>query len=71
MKWTKVDPRTGEPMKRSVNQFEPHDYMAEGFKIINKSWIECTNGWILTKDGTEVGRFNTLKAAKAKAEEMA
>lgn len=67
MKWTKIDQRTGEPMKKGCNQFMPHDYVAGDFRIINKAWME-PNGWILTCNGTEIGRFKTLKEAKAKAE---
>lgn len=70
MKWTKIDKRTGEPMKRGCNQLMAHDYIAGYFRIINNSWIETKLGWILTKDGEEIGRFNTLKQAKAKAEEL-
>ena len=69
MKWTKVNQRTGEIFKRGCNSFEPHDYISEKFRIINNEWKETKLGWILTRDGEEVGRFNTLKEAKAKAEE--
>ena len=69
MKWIKVDQRTGEPMKRSQNQFEPHDYVSGKYKIINKSFIERKGAWILTENGEEIGRYDTLKQAKATAEE--
>ena len=70
MKWTKVDQRTGEPMKKGYNQFMPHDYVADHFKIINRSWCETKLGWILTVNGREIERFNTLKEAKARAEAL-
>lgn len=69
MKWTKVDKRTGEPMKNGAS-FEPHDYVSGNFKIINNEFIERKLGWILTKDGEEVKRFNRLKEAKLYAEEL-
>ena len=68
MKWTKIDQKTGEPMKKGCNQFMPHDYVSEDFRIINNEWRESRNGWILTRNGEEVGRFNTLKEAKMAAE---
>jgi len=67
MKWTKINQRTGEPARRNCNSFEPHDYIAEDYKIINKSWTN--EGWILTKAGVEIETFKTLKSAKAFAEE--
>ena len=70
MKWIKIDQKTGEPIKRCCNSFMPHDYIADNFRIINNSWSDTKSGWILTKDGEELGRFNTLKEAKAKSEEM-
>lgn len=70
MKWTKIDQKTGEPAKRGVNSFMPHDYIAGAFRIINNEWKEAKLGWILTCNGHEIERFNTLKAAKARAEEL-
>lgn len=70
MKWTKIYQRTGEPMKKGCNQLMAHDYIAGNFRIINNAWKENKLGWILTKDGEEIGRFNTLKQAKEKAEEV-
>ena len=70
MKWTKIDQRTGEPMKRSVNQLMAHDYIAGDFRIINNAWKERKQGWILTCNGNEIGRFDSLKQAKARAEEL-
>lgn len=65
MKWMKINPHTGEPAKRNCNSFEPHDYMSGEYRIVNHSFSERKNGWILQKNGTEIGRFDTLKAAKA------
>lgn len=72
MKWIKVDQITGEPMKKG-NSFEPHDYVCyeEQFMIVNNSFIYRKKGWVLTTlDGTEIGRFDTLKSAKAEAEKL-
>ena len=68
MNWTKINPRTGEPAKRNCNSFEPHDYICESYRIVNKSFSVRKGGWILTKDGNEIKRFDTLKSAKAYAE---
>lgn len=70
MKWTKIDQKTGEPAKRNCNSFMPHDYISGGFRIINNEWFSRKLGWILTYNGKEVGRFNTLKEAKTRAEEI-
>ena len=70
MKWTKINQRTGEVFKRGCNSFEPHDYIAENFRIINNEWKERKLGWILTCNGREIARFNTLKEAKVRAEEI-
>ena len=70
MKWTKIDQKTGEPMKKGCNQLMPHDYVSEDFRIINNSWRETKLGWILMKENKEIGRFNTLKEAKKRAEEI-
>lgn len=70
MKWIKVNQITSEPMEKG-NSFEPHDYVcyAEGFRIVNNSFIVRKKAWMLTAlDGTELGRFDTLKRAKAEAE---
>lgn len=67
MKWTKINPITNEPVKRGVNGFFENDYISENFRIINKSWSEKM-GWILTCNGHEIGRFKTLKEAKARAD---
>lgn len=70
MKWHKVDQRTGERMTtRGGSSLEPHD--EEHFKIINRSAENRKRGWILTTDGgTELGRFDTLRSAKAEAEDL-
>lgn len=72
MKWIKVNQITGEPAKKG-NSFEPHDYVSyeEGFRIVNNSFIERKNPWVLTTmEGKELGRFGTLKSAKAHAESL-
>ena len=72
MKWIKVDQITGEPMKTG-NSFEPHDYVCreEGFRIENNSFIRRRKAWVLyTVQGVEIGRFDTLKSAKAEAERL-
>lgn len=73
IKWTKVDQVTREPAKRGYNSFLPHDYMADSEHlnalIINESFSKREGGWVLaTRKGTEIARFDTLKAAKAYAE---
>lgn len=70
MKWTKIDQKTGEPAKRGCNSFIPHDYIAGRFRIINNTWSETKLGWVLTCNDHEIGRFNTLKEAKARAEDV-
>lgn len=74
MKWHKVDQRTGECMTtRGGSSIEPHDYVCEEehFKIINRSAENRKRRWILTTDGgTELGRFDTLRSAKAEAEDL-
>lgn len=70
MKWIKIDQKTGEVFKRGCNSFMPHDYISGRFRIINNEWKERTLGWILTCNGREIERFNTLKQAKARAEEI-
>lgn len=43
----------------------------EGFRIVNNSFIERKNPWVLTTmEGKELGRFGTLKSAKAHAEAL-
>lgn len=71
MKWTKINPETNEPVKKGVNGFFPNDYISGNFRIINNSWSEKM-GWILISTNTnqELGRYSTLKAAKARAEEV-
>lgn len=72
MKWIKVDQITGEPMKKG-NSFEPHDYVCyeERFRIVNNSFIDRKKAWVLTTlEGTELGRFDTLKSARAEAEDL-
>ena len=71
MKWTKINPRTGEPAKRNCNSFEPHDYISGEFRIINKSFSLRRGAWILTRGGNEVGRYDTLKQAKTVADGIA
>ena len=68
MKWIKIDQRTGEVAKRGRGSFSPHDYISGSFRIINKSWEERKLGYILTCNGNEVAKFDTLKQAKARAE---
>lgn len=73
MKWIKVNQVTGEPMEKGNNSFEPHDYVCyeEGFRIINNSFVVRKKAWVLvTFEGRELGRFDTLKSAKLKAEEL-
>lgn len=70
MKWIKVDQITGEPMKKS-NSFEAHDYVCfeERLRIVNNSFIVRKKAWVLTTlEGKELGRFDTLKSAKAESE---
>ena len=71
LKWRKVD-KKGNPAKRNCYSFEEHDYVCDGelgFKIINESFGYDKFLWILvTKKGTEIGRFRRLKDAKAYAE---
>jgi hypothetical protein len=69
MKWVKVDQRTGQPMVKAQNQYEPHDYVSGKYKIINRSFTERKGAWILTENGEEIRRFNQLRQAKAAAEE--
>lgn len=68
MKWTKVNQKTGEPVKRTGYNFMQHDYVSGNFKIINNSFMERKLAWVLTCNGNEVGRFDTLKQAKERAE---
>lgn len=71
MKWIKVNQITGEPAKKG-NSFEPHDYVCyeERFRIVNSS-IDRKKVWVLTTlEGTELGRFDTLRSAKAEAEDL-
>lgn len=70
MKWTKIDQKTGEQAKRSFNSFMPHDYIAQDFRIINNSFTERKNAWILTRAGNTIGRFDTLKQAKTAAKNI-
>ena len=70
MKWIKIDQRTGEPAKRNCNSYMPHDYIAEDFRIINKSFTERKGAWILSRAGNTIGRYDTLKQAKTAAENM-
>ena len=75
LKWTKVDQRTGEPAKRNCNSFEPHDYVSDDerldMKIINHSFVRRKGAWeLVTKKGTQLAVFDTLKAAKAYAETL-
>ena len=70
MKWVKIDQKTGKPAQRNRNSFMPHDYTAEDFRIINKSFSERKGAWILTRAGNTIGRFDTLKQAKTAAENI-
>ncbi len=73
MKWIKVNQITGEPAKKKGNSFEPHDYVCyeERFRIVNNSFIDRKKAWALTTlEGTELGRFDTLRSAKAEAEDL-
>lgn len=69
LKWNKVD-KKGKPMVKGHSGFEPHDYVSDkgDFKIINNSFFERQNAWVLTQHGNNVASFNTLKEAKARAE---
>lgn len=69
MKWIKVDQRTGEPVKSTGYNFTQHDYVSGNYKIINRSFFERKGAWTLTENGEEIGRYDTLKQAKASAEE--
>lgn len=72
MKWIKVNQITREPAKKG-NSFEPHDYVCyeERFRIVNNSFIDRKKAWVLTTlEGTELGRFDTLRSAKAEAEDL-
>ena len=74
IKWRKIDQKTGEPAKRNCHSFEPHDYIADEahLKIINNSFSLRKGGWTLTTlKGTEIDKFDTLKAAKAYTETLA
>ena len=68
MKWTKINQKTGEPAKRNCNSYMPHDYIAENYRIINNSFSLRKLAWTLTKDGKEIGKFDSLKQAKSFAE---
>lgn len=68
MKWQKINKRTGEPAKRNCNSFEAHDYISGDFRIVNESFRYKKGGWLLKKNGEEIGRFDSLKAAKEYAE---
>lgn len=76
IKWTKVDPVTGQPVKRGEGRsFMPHNYRADGEHlgalILNESFSRTRGGWALaTRKGSEIARFDTLKAAKAYAETL-
>ena len=70
MKWTKINQKTGEVFKKGCNSLMPHDYISGCFRIVNNSFTESKLGWILTKDGKEIARFNTLKEAKTRAEQI-
>lgn len=73
IKWRKINPKTGEPVKRNYGSYEPHDYIADEahLKIINNSFALRKGGWTLTTlKGTEIEKFDTLKAAKEYAETL-
>lgn len=73
IKWIKVDQKTGERAKRGSNSFMPHDYVAveEHFRIENHSFSRRKGAWVLTTHkGSEIEKFDTLKAAKAYAETL-
>lgn len=43
----------------------------ERFRIVNNSFIDRKKAWVLTTfEGTELGRFDTLRSAKAEAEDL-
>lgn len=74
IKWIKVDQKTGEVAKRGCNSFVPHDYVAtaEHLRIENHSFARRKGAWVLTTHkGSEIEKFDTLKAAKAYAETLA
>lgn len=60
MKWTKVDHRTGEPIKGSG--WYICDYVCGEYKAVSDD-----GRWILTKNGKIIGRYKTLKQAKSEA----
>lgn len=71
IKWTKID-----PPKRNCGSFMPHDYVADtdhlSLRIVNNSFSRRKGAWVLTtKKGTELQRFDTLRAAKEYAETLA
>ena len=73
LKWRKVD-KQGRPARRNCNSFEEHDYINDGLlglKIINNSFGYDKEPWTLvTKKGSEIGKFKRLKDAKAYAETL-
>lgn len=70
MKWIKIDKKTNKPVERGCNSFMPNDYICGEYRIINNSFSVRKNAWTLTKAGKEIGKYNTLKMAKATAEEI-
>lgn len=62
MKWVKVDHFTG----KAIDDKGWHicDYIAGEYKAT----VTDNGRWILTKNGIEIGKFKTLKAAKTEAE---
>lgn len=70
MKWIKIDQKTGEIAKRGCNSFMPHDYISGDYRIINNSFSIRRLCWVLTRNGEVVGKFDTLKEAKSKAESI-
>lgn len=66
MEWSKVHFGTNEPYKKNPKSgaWFIIDYICEDMRI-----SMMPNGdWILTKSGEKLGRFKTLKSAKAFAE---
>lgn len=70
MKWKKIDQKTGEPATRGCWSYMPHDYVSDDFRIINNSFHLRKMAWALTRNNKEISKFNTLKEAKAFAENM-
>lgn len=65
MTWEKIDHFTGKPYKKNPKSGDWYivDYVCGNIRVSNMS-----GHWMVTKSGTDIGKFKTLKAAKAFAE---